>query len=339
MADPSMLVTEGVMPTLASTHSCVLEVRKKYEVIPSVACTLCFILGIIYCFCGYRCFKLVMFLSGLAFGTGIGYLLCLREQLLDSPLDAETRAGISLGIGLLGGLVSILVRCVGLFLTGLHLGLLLSITALLAAGQYYPILSPVWVPAGTVLGISVFFAVLTLCWQRSMTMVATATLGAAIILTCVDYCMETPMLVWRAYVGLQRNQEKVLCWYSWVMLGIWPVVAALGNLVQRKFTAKGTSHTEVIVSGKQKQLQLLRIRQLDERRRPEGKYRRRPPPLKRYAGDVLAPSYLANLRERQMSTGSSVSSLSTVYHTMIDFDFESGSMVPLTTSSPAVIRV
>ncbi|KAF7695467.1 transmembrane protein 198-like [Silurus meridionalis] len=339
MADLSILMTKEVMPTPETTHSCVLEVRKKNEVIPSVACTVCFMLGIIYCFCGYRCFKLVMFLSGLAFGTGIGYLLCLREQLLDSPLDAETRAGISLGIGLLGGLVSILVRCVGLFLTGLHLGLLLSITALLAAEPYYPILSPVWVPAGTVLGTSVFFAVLTLCWQRSMTMAATATLGAAIIMTCMDYCMETPMLVWRAYVGLQSNQEKMQCWYSWVMLGIWVGIAVLGNLVQRKFTGKGMSHTEVIASGKQKQLQLMKIRQVDAHRRPDGKNRRRPPLLKRYAGDVLAPSYLANLRERQMSTGSSVSSLSTVYHTMIDFDFETGSMVPLTTSSPAVIRV
>lgn len=45
----------------------------------------------------------------------------------------------------------------------------------------------------------------------------------------------------------------------------------------------------VIASGKQKQLQLMKIRQVDARRRPEGKYRRRPPLLKRYTGDVLAP--------------------------------------------------
>lgn len=337
MADHSMLLTQAVIPTLVSTNSCVLEVRKKYEVIPSVACSLCFILGIVYCFFGYRCLKFVMFLSGLVFGSGIGYLLCLREQLLDSPLDAETRAGISLGIGLLGGLVSILVRCVGLFLTGLHMGLLLSITAMLAAGQFYPVLSPVWVPAGTVFGTGVFFAVLTLCWQKSMTVAATGTLGAAIIVTCLDYCMKTPMLVWRAYIRLQKNQENMLCWYSWLMLGIWIVVAALGNLVQYKYTTKGTSHTEV--TGKQKQLHLMKFRQTNTRQLPAGKYRRRPPLLKRYAGDVLAPSYLANLRERQMSTGSSVSSLSTVYHTMIDFDFETGSMVPLTTSVPTVIRV
>ncbi|KAL6459069.1 hypothetical protein MHYP_G00325410 [Metynnis hypsauchen] len=339
MADPSVFITESVRPTLATTDSCVLEVRKNYEVIPSVACSMCFMLGVVYCFFGYRCFKMVMFLSGLAFGTGVGYLLCLREQLLDSPLDAETRAGISLGIGLLGGLVTVLVRCVGLFLTGLQLGLLVSVSTLVATGQYYPIFSPVWVPVGSVLGTSMFFAVLTLCWQKAMTVVATATLGAAIITACVDYCVETPMAVLRAYVGLLTDQQGTMCWYSWAMVGVWPAVAALGILVQRKLTAKGLSHSEVIVSGKQKQVQLMRIREKDARRRPEGTYRRRPPPLKRYAGDVLAPSYLASLRERQMSTGSSMSSLSTVHHTMIDFDYETGSMVPLTASSSAVLRV
>lgn len=336
-----MLVTEGVNSslTVTTTDSCVLEIRTKYEVIPSVACSMCFMLGVIYCFFGYRCFKMVMFLSGLAFGTGVGYLLCLREQLLESPLDAETRAGISLGIGLLGALVTVLVRCVGLFLTGLQLGLLLSVTTLLAAGQYYPIFNPVWVPAGSVLGTSVFFAVLTLCWQKTMTIIATATLGAGIIATCMDYCVETPMVVLRAYSGLRSDQQGEMCWFSWAMVGMWPAAAALGILVQRKFTARGLSHSEVIVSGKQRQVQLMRIREKDARRRPDGTYRRRPPPLKRYAGDVLAPSYLASLRERQMSTGSSISSLSTVHHTMIDFDYETGSMVPLTTSSSAVLRV
>ncbi|XP_022526717.2 transmembrane protein 198 [Astyanax mexicanus] len=341
MADPSMLVMEGLnsTPVTEMTDSCLLEIRTKFEVIPSVACCMCFMLGVIYCFFGYRCFKMVMFLSGLVFGTGVGYLLCLREQIQDSPLDAETRAGISLGIGLLGALVTVLVRCVGLFLTGLQLGLLLSVIALVAAGQYYPVFSPVWVPAGSVLGTSMFFAVLTLCWQKTMTIVATATLGAAIVATCMDYCVEAQMVALRAYVGLRGDQQGVMCWYSWAVVGMWPAAAALGILVQRRYTARGLSHSEVIVSGKQRQVQLMRIREKDARRRPDGTYRRRPPPLKRYAGDVLAPSYLASLRERQMSTGSSMSSLSTVHHTMIDFDYETGSMVPLTTSSSAVLRV
>ncbi|XP_030640797.1 transmembrane protein 198-like [Chanos chanos] len=339
MADPSTFVTEGVMPTAVEVDTCVLEIRRKYNVIPTLTCSVCFLVGIIYCFCGYRCFKLVMFLSGLLFGSEVGSLLCLREQLLDTPLDTETRLGISLGIGVLAGLVTVLVRCVGLFLTGLQLGLLLCVVPLLAVGQYYD-LTPVWAPLGTVLGTSVFCAVLALLWQKALTVAATAVMGAALAVTCVDYWLETPLLVVRAYEGLRRTEQKPYCWYSWLIVGAWPVLALLGALVQWKLTARGLSHTKVIFRGRQKQVQLMKIRQRESRRRPEGTYRRRPPPLKRYAGDVLAPSYLQSLRERQMSTGSSQSSLSTVHHTMIDFDYETGSMVPLTSSaSSAILRV
>lgn len=45
-------------------------------------------------------------------------------------------------------------------------------------------------------------------------------------------------------------------------------------------------------------------------------------------------SYLRRLQEHQMGTGSSTSSVSTITHTLIDFDFETGSMVPLTAASP-----
>ncbi|XP_076845781.1 transmembrane protein 198-like [Brachyhypopomus gauderio] len=334
MTDPSIPLTEGVTPTIATPDNCVLEVRTKHEVIPSVACSLCCLLGVVYCFFGYRCFKMVMFLSGLVFGTAVGYLVCLCEQLLNTPLDAETRAGVSLGIGLLAGLVTTLVRCVGLFLTGLHLGLLLSVAALVVAGQCHTAFTPLWVPVGTVLGTSVFFAMLTLCWQRAMTIVATASLGAAVVTACVDYYVEMPALPLRAYAGLQASQQGAMCWFTWAMLGLWPLLATLGILVQIKFTARGISHSKVTLSNKHKW-----GRRKEAGLHAEGRSQRRPPPLKRYAGDVLAPSYLASLRERQMSTGSSMSSLSTVYHTMIDFDFETGSMVPLATSPSAARRM
>ncbi|XP_051509737.1 transmembrane protein 198-like isoform X2 [Myxocyprinus asiaticus] len=326
MANDSLSMTETVRVT------CALEIKREYELIPAVSCSVCFTLAIAYCFCGYRCFKMAMFLSGLAFGTAVGHLLCLREQ-----LDTQTRAGISLGVGLLGALVTVLVHCVGLFLTGLLLGLLLSVAALLLVGQYYSIFTVAWIPVGAVLGTSIFFALITLCWRKPMTIVATAVMGSAVATGCVDYWVEMPMLVFRVYEGLQRMQG--LCWYSWIMIGIWPLLGSLGTLVQCRITANGLSHTDVAVCGKRKQLNLMRIRQTDERRQTDGTYRRRPPPLKRYAGDVLAPSYLASLRERQMNTGSSLSSLSSVHHTVIDFDYETGSLVPLTASASAVLRL
>lgn len=314
--------------SLSGGVACAPEIRREYELIPAVSCSVCLALGLIYCFCGYRCSKLVMFLSGLTLGSGVGHLLVLQERLL----DGQTRAAVSLGLGLLLALVAVLVRSVGLFLTGLQLGSLLSGAALLLLGQYYPVFSPAWVPVGAVLGTSVFCAVISLCWRKAMTVAATAAVGSAVAVACADYWVETPMLVLRAYEGLQRRQG--LCWYSWVMIGVWPVLGALGTLVQCRITA-----ADVSVTGKQKQLDLTRIRRTHERRQPEGTCRRRPPVLQRYTGDVLAPSYLASLRERQTNTGSSLWSLTSVHHTMIDFDSETGSLVPLTASASALLRL
>lgn len=52
----------------------------------------------------------------------------------------------------------------------------------------------------------------------------------------------------------------------------------------------------------------------------------------------LPQSYLQSLRERQMGTGTSMSSLGTANHANLDYDFETGSTVPLTAASP-VVRV
>lgn len=323
------MTNESLSATETARAACALEIRREYELVPAVTCSLCFALGLLYCFCGYRCFKTVLFLSGLAFGSAVGHLLCVQERLL----DGRTQAGVSLGVGLLAALVAVLVRSVGLFLTGLQLGALLSGAALLLLGQYYPVFSAAWVPVGVVIGTSVFFAVITLCWRKAMMVAATAVVGAAVTTACVGYWVEMPVLVLRAFAGVKRQQG--LCWYSWAVIGIWPVLAALGMLVQWRITA----HADVCVRGTQKQLDLTRIRQTRDRRRTEGTHRRRPPALQRYTGDVLAPSYLASLRERQTHTGSSLWSLTSVHHTMIDFDSETGSLVPLTASASALLRL
>uniref|UniRef100_A0A8C6ZAU7 Transmembrane protein 198 n=1 Tax=Nothoprocta perdicaria TaxID=30464 RepID=A0A8C6ZAU7_NOTPE len=88
-----------------------------------------------------------MFLSGLLLGSGVIFALCYKEQVLETQLSVEASAGIALGIGALCGLVTLLLRSVGLFATGLQLGLLLAAAALLAAE---PLGRPqsAWVPAG-----------------------------------------------------------------------------------------------------------------------------------------------------------------------------------------------
>ncbi|XP_012685199.2 transmembrane protein 198-like [Clupea harengus] len=351
MADPSsMLVTETVRPLLVSVQHCALQLRTELDLLPALTCSTCCLLGILYCFWGYCCFRLVMFVSGCVLSVCVSYPLC---KLLAPDLELEMALGVCLGVALLVGMVTALVRSVAMFLSGLQLGLLLSVAALLAVGQYYA-LSPLWVPLGVVIGTAVSFAVLTLLWQKPLVLVSTATLGAAMVTAGVDVAVEARPLLMRALDGLEWEEPEerrgitgaephLMCWYTWVMLGAWPVLTLLGVIVQWRLTAYKLTHMEVCVSHHQKQLPLMQIRQREARRRPQGVYRRRPPPLKRYAGDVLAPSYLRHLQERQSGTGSSQSSLSTTHthHTMIDFDYETGSMVPLTSpsSSSSTLRI
>lgn len=185
-------------------------------------------------FPGYRCFKAVMFLSGLLSGALVIFLLCHKERVLETQLSLEVSAGIALGIGLLCGLVTMLVRSVGLFLTGLLLGLTLGAGALLGTEPIYQPPSA-WVPAGGLVGLALLGALLTLRWPRPFTILGTALLGAAVLVACADYFLEGLALGSRLGQRLQALPAlPPLCWYSWVLLGTWPALGALGALAQWK---------------------------------------------------------------------------------------------------------
>ncbi|XP_040009651.1 transmembrane protein 198-like [Xiphias gladius] len=331
MALTSPYVTEEPGADFAEVDICRLEINRKYEVIPSIVCAVCLSFGLIYCFFGYRSFKMVMFFSGFTFGTAAVLLLYHTETVLDVQLGTETKAGIGLGVGVLCGLMTMLLSTMGLVLSGLQLGTLLSLAILVVIGQFHS-LTPVWVPLSIVLAASIITAVFTLKWQKLFSIFHTSVFGATTVMLCVDYLVGTFMLPDQVYDMLCQVATRPLCWFNWAITGIFPILSVIGMLVQWRFTAKGVSHTEAAQKKQKKHAKKHRHR--ESRSRPPPQRRRRPPPLKRYAGDVLAPSYLQSLQERQMGTGSSASSVSTITHALIDFDFETGSMVPLTTASP-----
>ncbi|XP_028835355.1 transmembrane protein 198 isoform X2 [Denticeps clupeoides] len=300
-----------------------------------------------------------MFLTGLMFGSIIIFMLCYKERVLDTQLSVEASVGIGLGIGTLCGLVTMLVRSVGLFMVGLLLGLLAGIGTLIGMEELSS--SPprsVWVPLGVLLGLGMLFAVLTLQWQRCFVTLSTAVFGAAVITVAMDYFVELFALVRYIYERVKAAPpNRPVCWVTWVVLGVWPALALLGVLIQWKVTAEGYSHTKVIISRQQRRVQLMRIRQKEERREssrkkkkkqqhhthhahqakamhPESAYRRKPNPVRRFDGDVLSPSYIQSFRDRQVDGRAYPGGrLMTGGHTSVDMDYDCGSTVPLTASS------
>ncbi|KAA8579435.1 hypothetical protein FQN60_006528 [Etheostoma spectabile] len=288
------------------------------------------------------------------------------ERVLDTQLSVEASMGIGLGIGTLCGLVTMLVRSVGLFMVGLLLGLLVAVATLVGMEELSD--SPsrsVWVTLGVLLGLGMLFAVLTLQWQRLFTTLSTAMFGAAVITVALDYFVELFALVLYMYERIKVAPGKPVCWLTWVVLGVWPALTLLGVMVQWKVTAEGYSHTKVIISRQQRRMQVMRIRQRDDRYRnkkkkkqqhgsssssshhsnqakqlhPEPAYRRKPNPIRRYDTDVLSPSYIQSFRERQVQVQPVPSRLVGRPHTMVDIAYDRDSTTPLTGAAGPSLNV
>lgn len=198
---------------------------------------------ILFYFSGYRCFKMVMFFSGFMFGAAAVLLLYHNEPVLEVQLGTETKAGIGLGVGVLCGLMTMLVSTMGLIVSGVQLGGLLSLPILVVIGLFHT-LTPVWVPFSVVLAASIVTAIFTLQWQKLFTIIYTSVFGATVVMLCVDYLVGTFTLPDQVYDILSQVTPRPLCWFNWAITGICPVLSLIGVLVQWKFTGKGVSHTE-----------------------------------------------------------------------------------------------
>lgn len=175
------------------------------------------------------------------FGSTVVLLFYHKEPELNSQLEAETKAGIGLGVGVVSGLMAMTVSTLGLLLGGLQLGSLLSLSVLVVMGHIYS-LSPAWLPLCVVLAVSISTAVFTLQWQKLFSIIYTSVFGATAVTLCVDHLLGTLVLPDQVYDVLCQVVPRPLCWFNWAIAGIGPALSIAGVLVQWGLTAKGFSH-------------------------------------------------------------------------------------------------
>ena len=180
-----------------------------------------------------------MFLTGFILASVVIFLICEEE----SDLKTGANAGIALGIGLLCGLITMLVHFFGLFMTGFCMGLFITIATLVIIAQFYTV-TVIWVPIGIAFGCGAISGLLTLKWQKELVIVSTSIIGAATIITSIDYFVELFRLVGYVYGRFRLEESEPLCWYSWLILGVWPLVSVLGMILQFRVTSKGYNHKD-----------------------------------------------------------------------------------------------
>ncbi|KAF2902572.1 hypothetical protein ILUMI_03620 [Ignelater luminosus] len=252
-AQPGSLVppknnsTFGVLPGLRIPDGPKVEhcahVDTHYDLTAAAVCSVYIVFGVLYTFLGYRCFKTVMFLTGFIFASCIVYLICLQGELM----PPYGNAGVALLAGFLFGLITMLVQYVGLFMSGLHTGLLLGLAALLAADHILET-SPtgsVWLCVGVLLASALLFAVLNLYFRKGLTILGTSVYGGAIISIAVDYFVERlAMVTWVWHRVTLRPVVPAPCWFSWVVLAAWPSLVLAGLIIQCAVTGRGTYHAD-----------------------------------------------------------------------------------------------
>nr|CAD7451962.1 unnamed protein product [Timema tahoe] len=248
---------------------------------------------------GYKCFKAVMFLTGFIFGSIIVYLICLQEKLL----PAYGNAGVALGAGILFGLITMLVQYVGLFMTGFHTGLFLGVISLAVAEHFYWQPTAVWMTVGVLLGGGLLFAILNLCWQKGLTVIGTSVYGGAIMAGALDYFVEKFLMVMWVWDRVALHKSSPPCWFSWLILSVWPFMILVGLITQWAITGRGIYHQEWVPSKKSRNMNIQRVRTREQRAELRQKKYRYLYQVRTAHGDVISQSYVQALQRKVCGPG------------------------------------
>jgi len=250
-----------------------VKIIREYDPYTATVCALYFVFGVVCAFFGYRCFKALMFLYGFIFGSIVVYLICVEEKVLPE----WSNAAIAMSAGLLFGLITMLVQYVGLFMLGFHTGLLGGLVGLCCAELYYTPPSA-WLTLGVLLSTGLVFALLTLYFQKSLTIFGSSFYGGAVLMATTDYFIQDSLVldwIWeRVKVDLEDSHVDIMatipqCWLAWVISGLWPLIALTGLLVQAACTGRGTHHEESLPQVKYTKQDLTETRE----ERKQRKYR------------------------------------------------------------------
>lgn len=192
---------------------------------------------------GYRCFRLVMFLTGFLTISILVYMVCLEVTSL-KPLVI---AGISLAAGLVAGLLTMCVQYIGFICAGFNLGFLISSAILIGVEQFYHLVT-IWIPVGFILAVGTVFAILTLKFQKAFTIMQTSVFGGVLMISCIDYFIEQFLLMSYTWNTVRAEESWTPCWYSWIILGCWPFCFVVGTLAQWKITGHTYDHSQGLYS-------------------------------------------------------------------------------------------
>jgi len=216
------------------------------------------LVGLAWCFAGYRLFKPVLFTAGF-----VAFFFITIEILTTTtraPIAGWISLAISAAVGIIGGVLMILVFKVGVFLIGFIAGALLAMLAVSFTQLSTLIMTNVaaswsfWVFLACVVGLGVLVGVAGLFFVKHVVIVASGVSGAIMIGLGADRLIPEsvhPVKVFDvlhyAFQGFGVPSKVISgelksAWPTWVILAGILVFAVGGVFVQYKWTSQNFSH-------------------------------------------------------------------------------------------------
>ncbi|EDO34917.1 predicted protein, partial [Nematostella vectensis] len=184
---------------------------------------------------GYKYQRTTLFLMGFTSATILTYFISLER----SNLRIEYTLLITAAIGIFAGILCTTVMFCGLFVSGLSAGICIGMAFLLGFATLFAEYNTISIPLGVVITVAVLMAGAAVWWKRVILIISTCTFGGILLAAGVDYFIEDFLMMiyaWNKVFLLDIVDTP--CFFSWIILGVWPLLTFIGLLVQFLKTGK-----------------------------------------------------------------------------------------------------
>lgn len=191
---------------------------------------------------GYRLMKVNLFLVGFAIGGLLTYFVLLAFMGNFTPSwKIYVTVAVTVLVAIVAGLLTICIYYIGMFLAGGSVGFLATWFILSVIDVPF-FQTHIYVPILIAIAVGIVCGIVTLIFQKWLVIVGTSIIGGFFIMWSLDYYLELGQMIYYLFLFAVHRSALRLCWYSWCLLGLFPILALAGFILQVCVTGRKYDH-------------------------------------------------------------------------------------------------
>lgn len=184
-------------------------------------------------FSGYRRRRISFCLIGLTSISIFTYMVIITEANFSTVINIL----ISVAAGLVACFFTTLLLYCGYFITGLFAGFMIGFIFLVIYTSFTS-LNSVALPCVIVSLFGLFQTFITMWWRHRVFIVSCCIFASGVMASALDYFIEDLFIYKYLEMKIFYNKHADLCWWTYLVFGLWPLFFIIGLLIQFLLTGK-----------------------------------------------------------------------------------------------------